>query len=59
MFGLSVVGLFGSYLSWALYPVLFLLGMGGIGFGGIFLTLMPEFGGKDGAGKAAGLRDVH
>ncbi len=50
-----LLGLFGSYLSWALYPVLFLLGMGGIGFGGIFLTLMSEFGGKHGAGKAAGL----
>jgi len=50
-----LLSLFGSYLSWALYPVLFLLGMGGIGFGGIFLTLMSEFGGKHGAGKAAGL----
>ena len=50
-----VLGLFGSHLSWALYPVLFLLGMGGIGFGGIFLTLMSEFGGRHGAGKAAGL----
>ena len=50
-----LLGLFGSYLSWALYPVLFLLGMGGIGFGGIFLTLMSEFGGRHGAGKAAGL----
>jgi len=50
-----LLGLFGSYLSWALYPVLFLLGMGGIGFGGIFLTLMSEFGGRYGAGKAAGL----
>lgn len=52
---LILLGLFGSSLSWALYPVLFLLGMGGIGFGGIFLTLMSEFGGRYGAGKAAGL----
>ena len=50
-----VLGLFGSYLSWAIYPVLFLLGMGGIGFGGIFLTLISEFGGLHGAGKAVGL----
>jgi len=50
-----LLSLFGPYLSWALYPVLFLLGMGGIGFGGIFLTMMSEFGGKHGAGKAAGL----
>jgi len=50
-----LLGLFGSHLSWVLYPVLFLLGLGGIGFGGIFLTLMSEFGGRYGAGKAAGL----
>jgi len=50
-----LLGLFGSYLSWAIYPVIFLLGMGGIGFGGIFLTLMSEFGGRHGAGKAVGM----
>lgn len=50
-----VLGLFSHSLSWAIYPVLFLLGLGGIGFGGIFLTLMSEFGGRRGAGKAAGL----
>ena len=50
-----LVGLFGSYLSWAIYPVLFLLGLGGIGFGGIFLTLVSELGGRHGVGKAVGL----
>jgi len=50
-----IVGLFGPYLSWALYPVLLLLGMGGIAFGGIQLTLLAEFGGRRGAGKAVGL----
>ena len=50
-----LVGLFGSYLSWAIYPVLILLGVGGIGFGGIALTLASEFGGRYGAGKAVGL----
>lgn len=50
-----VVGLFGSYLSWALYPALFILGMGSIGYGGIHLTLMSEFGGRYGTGKAVGL----
>jgi ACS family hexuronate transporter-like MFS transporter len=50
-----LLGLFGSCLSWALYPVLLILGLGGIGFGGIYLTLMSEFGGRYGAGKAAGL----
>jgi ACS family hexuronate transporter-like MFS transporter len=51
----SIVGLFGPYLSWALYPALFLLGIGGIAFGGIHLTLLSEFGGRRGAGKAVGL----
>ena len=50
-----IVGLFGPYLSWALYPVLLLLGIGGIAFGGIHLTLLAEFGGSRGAGKAVGL----
>jgi len=50
-----LLALFGSHLSWAIYPVLFLLGMGGIGFGGIALTLMSELGGRYGAGKAVGI----
>jgi ACS family hexuronate transporter-like MFS transporter len=50
-----ILAFFGPYLSWALYPVLLLLGIGGIGFGGIHLTLMSEFGGRHGAGKAVGL----
>ena len=50
-----ILALFGPSLSWALYPVLLMLGMGGIGFGGIHLTLMSEFGGRRGAGKAVGL----
>ncbi len=50
-----LVGLFGYGLSWAIYPVLFLLGMGGIGFGAIFLTFISELGGRQGAGKTIGL----
>jgi MFS family permease len=50
-----ILGLFGSYLSWMLYPVLFFLGTGAIGFGGIYITLLSEFGGRHGAGKAVGL----
>jgi len=53
-----VVGLFGANLSWVLYPCLFIFGMGGIGFGGIYLTLMSEFGGRRGAGKAVGLSGI-
>lgn len=45
----------GPYLSWELYPVLILCGFGGIAFGGIWLTLLAEFGGRRGAGKAVGL----
>jgi len=50
-----ILAFFGPYLSWTLYPVLLLLGIGGIGFVGIHLTLMSEFGGRRGAGKAVGL----
>ncbi len=50
-----ILGFFGSYLSWMLYPILFFLGVGAIGFGGIYITLLSEFGGHHGAGKAVGL----
>ena len=53
-----IVGVFGTDLSWALYPGLFILGIAGIGFGGIFLTLVSEFGGRPGAGKAVGLAGI-
>jgi ACS family D-galactonate transporter-like MFS transporter len=53
-----VVGVFGADLSWGLYPCLFIFGMGGIGFGGIYLTLLSEFGGRRGAGKAVGLSGI-
>jgi len=46
-----IVGLFAPYLSWSLYPVLLILGMGTISFGGVCLTLLSEFGGRRGAGK--------
>ena len=50
-----LLGLFGPRISWALYPVLFVLGLTSIGFGGVYLTLISELGGKGGAGKATGL----
>jgi ACS family hexuronate transporter-like MFS transporter len=53
-----ITGLFGPDLSWGLYPVLFILGISGVAFGGIFLTLMSEFGGRRGAGKAVGLGGI-
>jgi len=51
----AVLGLAGPHLGFLLYPVLLLLGIGGIAFGGIWLTMLAEFGGKRGAGKAVGL----
>jgi ACS family hexuronate transporter-like MFS transporter len=50
-----VLGVAGPHLGWMLYPVLFFLGIGGVGFGGVFLTLLAEFGGPRGAAKAAAL----
>ncbi len=50
-----LLGLAGPAIGWFLYPTLFVLGIGGIGFGGVFLTLLSEFGGPRGAGKAAAL----
>ncbi|MFC1965347.1 MFS transporter [Chloroflexota bacterium] len=53
-----IIGFFGSYLSWAIYPILFLLGVGGIGFGGMWLTMLGEFGGRHGVGTSVGLATV-
>ncbi|MFC1990717.1 MFS transporter [Chloroflexota bacterium] len=51
-----ILGLLGPYLvSWLLYFILFLLGIAAIGWGGIYLTLVSELGGRHGAGKAAGM----
>lgn len=49
-----IIGFFAPQLAWPLYPVLFFLGMGSKGFGGIHLTLASEMGGPRGAGKAVG-----
>jgi sugar phosphate permease len=51
----AIVGLAGSRLGPLLYPVVFLLGIGTVGFGGIYLTLLSELGGRGGAAKAAGV----
>lgn len=50
-----ILGIFGLRLVWLIYPVVFFLGVGAIGFGGVYLTLLSELGGRGGAGKAAGL----
>ena len=43
-----IFGLFAPHLSWSLYPVLLILGIGSISFGGVWLTLLSEFGGRRG-----------
>ena len=43
---------------WAIYPLLFLLGLAGVGFGGIYFTIISEFGGQYGAGRTAGLANT-
>ena len=50
-----VLALLEPYLSFAIYPVIILLGFGAIGWGSIAITLMSEIGGRYGAGKAMGL----
>ena len=50
-----IMGFLGPYLSWSLYPALLILGMGSISFGGVWLTLLSEFGGRRGTGRAVGL----
>jgi sugar phosphate permease len=50
-----VLALAGPRLGPLLYPVVFLLGIGAVGFGGVYLTLLSELGGPSGAAKAAGV----
>jgi len=49
-----MIALWGQSLSWALYPVLFILGVTSIGWGGIHLTLLAEMAGKERVGTATG-----
>lgn len=49
-----LLGLLGARLNWSFYPIIFILGVGAIGFGGVYLTLLSELGGQGGAAKAAG-----
>jgi sugar phosphate permease len=49
----AVLALSPGTLGWMLYPLVLMLGVGAIGFGGIFVTMLSEFGGRRGAGTAA------
>ena len=49
-----VLGASGNTLGWLLYPVIFSLGIGSIGWGGLSSAIAVELGGKEAAGVAAG-----
>lgn len=49
-----VLALFSSGLGWGLYVVVAALGLGAVGWGGLFGTLAGEIGGRVAAGQVAG-----
>jgi len=49
-----LIAIWGTALSWVLYPILFILGITSIGWGGIHLTLVGELAGKELVGTATG-----
>jgi len=53
-----VIAFWGSSLSWGIYPVLFLLGITAIGWGGLNLTLVAELAGVELAGRVTGIVGV-
>jgi ACS family hexuronate transporter-like MFS transporter len=50
-----LIALAGPELGKLIYPVAFLLGIGSVGFGAIFFTMLSELGGPSGAGTASAL----
>ncbi|MFC1935686.1 MFS transporter [Chloroflexota bacterium] len=53
-----LITLWGATLSWALYPILFTLGVTSIGWGGVHLTLVAELAGSELVGTATGVVSV-
>jgi len=51
----AALGVGGDGLGWLLYPVLVILGMIGMGWGGLYATMASELGGKEMAGLAYGV----
>ena len=51
----AALGVGGDGLGWLLYPVLVILGVVGIGWGGLFATMASELGVKEIAGVAYGV----
>jgi len=48
----------GPDIGWLLYPLLVVLGIGAIGWGGIYVTMAGELGGKQAAGAAYSIASV-
>ncbi len=55
---LLILGIWGYSLSWMLYPILIILGVMAIGWGGLYTTLVGELAGTESAGMAAGVGNV-
>jgi len=53
-----LIALWGTSLSWELYPILIILGVTAIGWGGLHLTLVAELAGTELAGTATGATGV-
>jgi len=53
-----LIALWGTSLSWELYPILVILGVTAIGWGGLHLTLVAELAGTELAGTATGATGV-
>ena len=50
-----LIAFWGEVLSWALYPLLFILGATAIGWGGVYLTLVAELAGVHLTGRATAI----
>ena len=50
-----IIGFGGQNLHWVLYPVLILLGIAAIGWGGLFITLVTELAGTQLVGRTLGI----
>jgi sugar phosphate permease len=50
-----IIAFFGDQLGWGMYPVLFIFGVCGIGWGGLHLTLTGELAGSELAGRVTGI----
>ncbi|MFC2066365.1 MFS transporter [Chloroflexota bacterium] len=53
-----IIPILGTSLSWALYPIILILGVTAFGWGGVLLTLVAELAGKELAGTATGAAGV-